>query len=189
MSERHPEQHKTTEKLNSVEARGHNEQLRQHHEKEASHAEKHHGSENHVERLKQHVEQQAISGKEHAQSEKETPQQHPVLVNKHLKDVAFTRALTRARKKLSAPNRAFSKVAHNPAVDRTSEFVGKTIARPTSMLWGAIFAFVGTSALLWITRHYGYEYNYLAAILLFFGGAAVGLIGEGLWRTFIKKES
>lgn len=152
-------------------------------EKELTSAEKQHGNEKHVEQLSRHVEQKAISGKEHSTGESEsTHNHHPVLVNAQLKDMAFSRAMTRTRKQLSPVSRTFSKVVHNKVVDRVSETVGSTIARPTSMLWGAVFAFIGTSALLWITRYYGYEYNYLVAILLFIFGAIAGLAAEGIIR-------
>jgi hypothetical protein len=55
------------------------------------------------------------------------------------------------------------------------------------MMGGAIFAFIGTSILLWATKHYGYEYNYLLIILLFVGGAIIGLLGETLLNLRHKK--
>jgi hypothetical protein len=57
------------------------------------------------------------------------------------------------------------------------------------MLAGAFIAFVGTSILLWVTRYYGYTYNYLLVILLFIGGAIVGVAGEGLWRLLRKNKA
>lgn len=94
--------------------------------------------------------------------------------------VSFTRTMTRVRKKLSPIEKPLSKVIHNPIVDKTSEVVGKTIARPSSVLGGAFFALIGTSALLWITRHYGYEYNYLVVIMMFAIGMIVGISIEAL---------
>lgn len=158
------------------------------HERELTAAEKEHGAEGHIEQLSKHVEQHAISGKERNVGESEsTHNNHPVIVNAQLKDMAFSRAMTRTRKQLSPVSRTLSKVIHNKTVDRVSEAAGKTIARPMSMMWGAIFAFVGSSALLWITRHYGYEYNYLAAILLFVGGAILGITIEGV--RYIRRNT
>lgn len=189
MSERHHEHvehsgehHRPVERHHEHEAR--------HHERELTKTEKEHGTNEHVEKLTRHAEQHAVSGKELGHAEHESPQQHhPVLVNKQLKDMAFTRTMTRTRKKLSPVGRTFSKVIHNPVVDKSSELLGKTVARPVPMFWGAFFAFVGTSALLWITRHYGYEYNYLVAILLFVAGAVFGTALEGLWYLVRKKRS
>ena len=185
MSEHEPQNHEKFEHKTSSENSPERQTIK--HEHEPTKSEKEHGNEKHVENLSKHVEQQAISGKEVSGAENEQPKNHPVLVNKQLKDMAFSRSLTRARKKLSAPGKAFSKIAHNNTVDRASETLGKTVARPSGMLWGAVFAFIGTSALLWITRHYGYEYNYLVAILMFAIGMTVGLAGEGLWRLVKKK--
>lgn len=164
------------------------ERLHPHHERELTSAEKEHGAKNQVEQLSKEVEQKALSGKELAPGETEQFKNHPVMVNKQLKDLAFARALTRTRKKLSVPSRVFSKIVHTQSIDRSSEFIGKTIARPTSMLSGAMLAFIGTSALLWITRKYGYEYNYLVVILLFACGWAIGLTGELLWRSTRKSK-
>ncbi len=155
-------------------------------EKELTQTEKQHGTENHIDTLSKSVEKQAISGKETAKGEHSPVNHHPVLINKQLKDMAFSRALTRARKKLPLPDRAFSRVIHNPVIDRSSDFVGKTIARPTPLLSGAFLAFIGSTALLWISRHYGYRYNYLVTLILFFGGAIIGLFAEILWKMAKK---
>ena len=166
-----------------------NEHIKQHHEREASHAEKQqHGNKEQLEHIQRTIEQQAVSGKEHSAGEqRQNSHQHPVLINKQLKDMAFHRAMTRTRKRLGPVSRKFSKVVHSTAIDKPSEFIGKTLARPQGMLWGAVFAFIGSSLLLWITRHYGYEYNYLAAILLFVTGTVIGTALEFIIRAVRKR--
>lgn len=186
MSERHKPQHERGESLPHPQHS--DEHLRSHHERELTHAEKQHGSSEHLKHIQKTIEQKAVSVEEHSLPSYEKTQQHPVLVNKHLKDLAFARVMTRTRKKLSAPSKAFSKVVHNSSIDASSEFIGKTIARPSGMMTGAIVAFIGTSLLLWITKRYGYEYNYLAVALLFVSGALLGLLGEGLVNLRRKKK-
>ncbi len=157
--------------------------------RELSSHEKNHGSKEQVEAIAKMAEKHAIAGKEVSAGENEhTNNQHPAMIGKHLKDMAFSRALTRARKKLSTPSRVFSRFVHLAPIDKASEVLGKTVARPSGMLGGAIIAFLGTSALLWITRHYGYEYNYLLVIILFAMGMAVGLLGEVLLKAFRKSK-
>lgn len=157
--------------------------------RELSPNEKNHGSREHVEAIAKRAEHHAIAGKEISAGENEhTQSQHPAMIGRHLKDMAFSRALTRARKKLPLPSRVFSRFVHLAPIDKASEVLGKTIARPSGMLGGAIVAFIGTSALLWITRHYGYEYNYLLVIMLFAAGMAIGLLGEVLLRAFRKSR-
>lgn len=112
--------------------------------------------------------------KEREKSEKD----QPTLVNKELKALAYKRTLHRMQRKLPAPSRAFSKVIHNPVVETVSDVTGKTVARPSGVLAGGIFAFLGSSLFLYITKHYGYEYNYLLFALFFVGGFFVGLLVE-----------
>lgn len=133
--------------------------------------------------LSRRVEQQAISGKEISRAEHTENRHHPVLVNKQLKDIAYNRTMTRVRKHLSTPSRAFSKAVHSKLLDRPSEIAAKTVARPSSMLGGALVAALGTSTLLWVTKHFGYEYNYLVVIALFAIGMFLGLFIELAWKT------
>lgn len=138
--------------------------------------------------IAQRVEHQAISGKEFTPTERAPQRQHPVLINKQLKDMAYSRTMLRVQKHLSLPSRYFSKAIHSKALDKPSEVVGKTVARPSSMLGGALFAAIGTSLLLWTTERYGYEYNYLAVILLFGTGMVLGLIIELVWKSLKKSR-
>ena len=155
----------------------------QHHERQEY---EHHQPEQNkpsLEELAKTVEAHARSKAEH-RSEPETKQDdhHPVLVSKQLKDMAYTRTMIRVRKQLTLPSKLFSKAVHSPILDRSSEFVGKTVARPSAMFGGALTAFIGASILLWAVKHYGYEYNYLVALLLFVVGAILGVIIEAVLR-------
>jgi len=156
-------------------------------ERELTNSEREHGSNEQVQRLQKHVEAQAASKNEQAHIEKEHNAQHPVLIRKDIKEIQFNRAMTRVRKKLSVPSRAFSRIVHVSAIDKSSEFIGKTVARPSGMLAGSLVAFIGTSILLWVTKYNGYEYNYLVVVILFVGGLIIGAAGEGLWRLLRKK--
>lgn len=188
MSEQYHGSHEHKEvETNSHEV--HSEALKQKLENEPTKAEIEHGNSEHLDAIRKTVEKQAPVAQEITHNEKEQHNNHPVIVNKQLKDMAFSRSMVRTRKKLSAPSRAFSKVIHNPVIDKSSEAVGKTVARPSSMLAGAFVTFIGTSALLWATRYYGYEYNYLVFILLFVFGAVVGIAIEVLWRLTHKNEN
>ena len=56
------------------------------------------------------------------------------------------------------------------------------------MLGGAFFAAIGSSLLLWTTKRYGYEYNYLAVVLLFATGMVLGLTIELIWKSVRKNR-
>lgn len=141
-----------------------------------------------VEQAARRVEQLAVSSQERSRAE-HTPRQqhHPVMIGRHLKEMAYSRSMTRIRKQLSVPSRLFSKAVHSKVLDRPSEVIGNTVARPSGMLGGALFAAFGTSTLLWITKRFGYEYNYLAVVILFIIGLVVGVSLEFIYKALKKR--
>jgi len=185
MSEHHapssPERHQL-----HIEQQPQHERHHEAHEQEQHHAAEHRPS---IEELTARVEAQAVSGKEQAPYQAHEQSHHPVLVNKQIKDAAYHRSLLRVQKRLSAPSRSFSRIVHSKALDKPSELASKTIARPSSMLGGALFAMIGTLGLYWLTNKYGYEYNYLLAILLFILGAVLGVIIEGVISVLKRTDS
>lgn len=142
-----------------------------------------------VDKLVQHAKQEAVVGKELISHEKGRPAPSDHYVTKELKEQTWNRGITHIRKQLSAPSRAFSKVIHQPVVDSVSRASEKTVARPSGLLTGAICAFIGSSAFLWIARHYGFTYNYFLFVLFFAGGFIVGLIIEALMAVFRKSKA
>ncbi|OGM68935.1 hypothetical protein A2975_00640 [Candidatus Woesebacteria bacterium RIFCSPLOWO2_01_FULL_44_14] len=145
-----------------------------------------------VETLREEIKHEAISAKE--LSPDETPENNvkeSYLANKELKTEALRRSLRRVRKHLRAPDRALSKVVHQPVVDAFSKVGANTIARPSGILAGSIIALLGSSYLLYTAKHYGFSYNYLVIFLLFGGGWALGLILEfiiyGFRKIFVRK--
>ncbi len=162
-----------------------------HEQRQKSHESSHEANAEHrpsVEELTARVEAQAVSGKELAPSPSHENNHHPVLVNKQLKDTAYNRTMVRVQKHLSLPSRTFSKVIHSQLLDKPSELASKTVARPSGMLGGTFFAMLGTLGLFWLTRKYGYEYNYLMAIVLFIGGAIIGLTAEAVLKVLKRPE-
>lgn len=185
MSERAPQGH---EKQPVPQHSG--EHIKAHHERELSHAEKQHGSQEHVNKIAESIEKQAVSKEAHHSTQETQRASHPAVISRELKNVAFSRSMTRVRKRLSAPSRVFSRFIHNNVVDAVSETVGSTVARPSAMLGGSALSLVGLLGFSWITRHYGYAYNFTVATLLFVVGLFAGLIIELIVRkTFGKHQS
>lgn len=123
--------------------------------------------------------EKAVSAKEISVGEhKETTQHSPAMVQKELKADAFNRTLIKVRRQLNPVDRVFSKLVHQPVIDAVSEFSGKTIARPSGLLGGGLFALIGSSLLLYISKHYGFEYNFTVFLIMFAGGFAAGLFAE-----------
>lgn len=184
MSERHSP---TSPELQPIHVE--HEQTPERHMRSHEHEQHHEDHRPSVEELTARVEQHAISGTELAPTPLSENNHHPVLINKQLKDAAYHRTLLRVQKRLSAPSRILSKIVHSTALDKPSEVFSKSVARPSGMLGGAFFAMIGTIGLFWITRKYGYEYNYLLAIVLFAVGAVVGLLTEAIIRVLKRTDS
>lgn len=92
--------------------------------------------------------------------------------------------LSRVQRQLKPASRRFSAVIHAPAVERTSEALGKTVLRPsvvTGALWGAAI----TGLIFYIAaRHYGFLLSGSEMPLALVGGGLIGLIIERLAQRF-----
>jgi hypothetical protein len=143
-----------------------------------------------LEAIRKQINEQSRTKQEAAQSGTEQPvAPTPAFVTRHLKLVTRTRLLKQVRQHLPLPEKAFSRVIHQPIVDSISETAGKTIARPSGLLSGGIFAFIGSGTFLYIAKHYGYRYNFFLWAMFFVGGFIVGLLIEGLLILVDRKRS
>jgi hypothetical protein len=93
-----------------------------------------------------------------------------------------------ARREMSAPSRAFSKLIHNKAVEKTSEAVGSTIARPNAILSGSLFAFILTASLYFWAKYVGYPLSGFETIGAFIIGWLVGMIFDFTRIMFTGKS-
>ena len=96
--------------------------------------------------------------------------------SKSARKQAYVSIMSQARAEMSAPERTFSAVIHNPVVDKVSNTVANTIARPDAILSGAVFAFVLTLSIYLIAKQSGYPLTGSEAIAAFIIGWAFGNI-------------
>lgn len=104
------------------------------------------------------------------------------LVFNSLRKEAYQQALQSIQAKLSKPEKILSKIAHNHAVDKVSEFSAKTVARPKSLLAAAGLAAIGSGWLLFISKSQNYSYNLSIFGILLVVGYGLGLIIELLLK-------
>jgi hypothetical protein len=102
----------------------------------------------------------------------------PHTLNAELKNITLNRELQHIRRRLPRPERALSKVIHQPVIRAVSEGTSKTLTRPSGLLGGGIMAFIGTTAYVYFAKHIGVPYNYFFFTLFFIGGFLVGLVLE-----------
>ena len=107
---------------------------------------------------------------------------------KSLKD-NYKRELKHIQSELPASSRAFSKVIHNPLVEKVSDVTGDTIARPNAILTAAISAFVLTSAIYLIARYYGYPLSGFETIGATIIGWILGIIFDFVRIMITGKKS
>lgn len=133
-----------------------------------------------VERARHEANKEALLSKERSGAEQKAggePSMGAVRkVTKQEKDVEYKKTLKEIRSQMSAPSRAFSKVIHNPAVEKTSDVIGSTIARPNAIVAGSTTALVLVSAVYIIAKTYGYPMSGFETIGAFIIGWMIGLI-------------
>lgn len=136
---------------------------------------------------REEIEKATAESKDKESSSKERAEKSPYerrIASKQERRQSFDKTMTAARVHMSPTSRAFSKFIHHPAVERTSEIVGSTIARPNAMASGAIFAFVFTLAIYLIANNYGYVLSGAETIVAFIAGWITGQLYDFL-RTMI----
>ena len=141
-------EHLSTPKHESLQSNGHevdNKHLEALREKaEADHAE--HTESGKLEAIQKNVEQVAISGKEMAPAESSANKAPAATYfSRELKNMTFNRSLKNARRHMNAPSKALSKVIHQPVIEKVSEVAGATVARPSGILGGGLFAVLGSA--------------------------------------------
>ncbi|MFZ1323576.1 MAG: hypothetical protein WAQ57_00255 [Candidatus Saccharimonadales bacterium] len=174
---------------------GHEHSKRAHEALQAKHEQASRTRHEHAERLDDiRKEAEAAATSAHETHKKHQAEQAPaenessLPINRELKDMAYRRTLKRTQRQLPPVSRTFSKVIHQPAVEAVSDLADHTVARPSGILAGGIAAFLGSSLFLWVTRHYGYEYNFLLFALFFVGGFFVGLLVELGLRFGVRRQ-
>lgn len=100
--------------------------------------------------------------------------------SKSERETSFNVTMSEIRTHMSTPSRAFSKVIHNKAVEKASEAVGSTIARPNAILSGAVFAFLLTLGVYLVAKNLGYQLSGFETIGAFVLGWVIGIIYDFL---------
>src|SRR5690606_18536819 len=114
-----------------------------------------------LDKIHESIHKEALSAKEITVGEHRQDADQPIFgVQKELKADAYNRTLQKVRGHLNAPERAFSKVMHHKVVESMSDVSSKTVARPSGILGGGIAALAGSGVVLYMAKHYGFQYNF-----------------------------
>lgn len=117
-----------------------------------------------------------------------TAQPRPGTINKKQKNESFKRTMKRVQSELPIAERLFSKVIHNKTVEKTSDIIGSSIARPNLILSGAFSAFLLTLITYWIAKRVGYQLSGSETIIAFIIGWLIGIAYDYLRLLFTGKK-
>lgn len=187
MSEQHPRDYEQL--ITPEQDHDRQEALASHHEQlEKSHnayAEK-------IETIRDAIEHEAVSHEhepvklEHEHHDEHRPHHY---LTKRIKSQQYKKTVAEVQKSLSPSQQRFSKFVHQPAIEKVSEVGAKTIARPSGILGGALFALIGSSLVLYVARHIGFEVPNTIFIVLFIFGFIAGLLIELTLYTIRKTKT
>ncbi len=96
------------------------------------------------------------------------------------REKAFDTTMLEVRSQMSGPSRAFSSFIHSPIIDKASDFIGGTIARPNAIASGSLFAFLFTLVIYLVARFYGYPLSGTETIASFAVGWVIGILYDYL---------
>ena len=115
-------------------------------------------------------------------AEKNLPKEGPIVarrrngISKQEKKASYKKHMKQIQSEMPATQRAFSKAIHTPVVEKTSEFIGSTVARPNAILSGAIVAFFLVLAVYLLAKNLGYPLSGFETIAAFIIGWVIGII-------------
>jgi len=130
--------------------------------------------------------------KSEAEEVKQEKRKQPIkaerLITKEDRKDSFKKTMETVQSQLPKSSRTFSKVIHNPTVEKVSEVTGKTIARPNAILSGSVAAFVLTLAIYTLAKINGYPLSGFETIAAFIIGWIAGMLFDYI-RIGIKGSS
>jgi hypothetical protein len=111
------------------------------------------------------------------------------VVSKKEQKASYELHMKKLQAELPATQRGFSKLIHNPAVEKTSEALGSTVARPNAILAGAMVAFFLVLAVYLTAKHFGYVLSGFETIGAFIVGWLLGILYDFFRVMITGKKS
>lgn len=108
---------------------------------------------------------------------------------KKQREHSYKHTMKQIQSEMSAPARTFSKFIHNNVVEKGSEAIGSTLARPNAVLAGSLTALVLVSSVYVLAKIFGYRLSGFETIGAFMLGWALGLIYDYVRFTALGRRS
>jgi hypothetical protein len=189
MSEKRIEPLARHEAVDHAETHAHHERVHKHITEQAERA-RHEKSHENIHKIQELA--RAEAQESHKVAVHEQPKDHHdswVGTHASLKTTAYRRTLQKTQQKLPKPARVFSKFVHQDTIEKLSAISAQTVARPSGILGGSFTALLGSVIVLYLSKHYGFEYNFTLMLVLFVGGFCLGAALELLvWLAYGRKR-
>ena len=89
---------------------------------------------------------------------------------------SYQATMEHIRGEMNSASRTFSKLIHAPAIEKTSELIGSSFARPNAVLAGSSTALVLVTLTYVVARTFGYQLSGFETIGAFILGWTLGII-------------
>lgn len=109
-------------------------------------------------------------------------------LTKSIKAQQYKKTMADVRKSLPSSQQRFSKIVHQPAIERVSEVAAKTVVRPSGIIGGALFALIGSTFIMYTARRIGFELPNTIFAILFIVGFIAGVFIELLFYSLTRMK-
>jgi len=181
MSETYKHHEPKGETISKKELSEHHERIKEHLERSAENSPSRSHSE--TESIRHEVHEQAISGAEMHRPASETRQHQSTGYTKKDKSHAFETTMHHTRSKMNTSEKMFSKIIHQPAVEKISDIAGATITRPSGIAGATIASFIGLASVYGIARFVGFSLSGSEMPLLLLIGFVIGILCEWVYKS------
>jgi len=100
----------------------------------------------------------------------------------------FSSVMSETTHEMHRSKQLFSNLIHLKTVSRTSELLGRTIARPNALLFGGILSCAVTIPIYLLSKNFGYSLSGFESIGAFLIGWTAGNLFDLLGPTFKSKK-
>jgi len=97
-------------------------------------------------------------------------------ISKKQREKSYKQTLGHIQAELHPSDRLFSKIIHNDFIEKTSEIVASTIARPSAILSGAVVSFIISLVIYTTAKTIGYSLSGFETIASFICGWLIGIV-------------
>ncbi len=109
-------------------------------------------------------------------------------ISKKERKESYKKTMKQVQKELPTSSRAFSKIIHIAPIEKTSEIISSTIARPNAILSGSIVAFILTLFTYVTAKNIGYRLSGFETIIAFVIGWVIGILYDYLKAMITGKK-